>query len=310
MKEIIRTEELTKVFGKHYAVDHVNLSIKKGEIYSFLGLNGAGKTTTIRMLLGMISPTKGSSFLDGKKVSAGNTAIWNEVGYMVEAPHSYPELTVEENLEIVRKLRGMKDRSAVSRIIKMLKLETYTHKKAKHLSLGNAQRLGIAKAMIHQPKILILDEPTNGLDPAGIIEIRKLLQDLARNEAVTILISSHQLDEISKVATNIGIINNGKLVKEINSSQLENQLQKTLLVDGKRKTEMISILTQAGYQVTSFSEEDGDVLEIRNMDAIQHPDKIATLLVEARHPPTLLKIEKEDLETYFLRIINNGGGVK
>lgn len=311
MNEIINTTHLTKLYGRTVAVDNVDLSVKKGEIFGFLGLNGAGKTTTIRMLLGMTAPTTGKCYLQGKKVSAGNTSLWNDVGYMVEAPYSYPELTVRQNLEIIRKLRGIRDKNCVDWIMNKLKLEIYAAKKAKHLSLGNAQRLGIAKAIIHKPIILILDEPTNGLDPAGIVEIRELLQDLARNSGVTILISSHKLDEISRIATNIAIINNGKLIKEIDEVQLENQLKKTLLLDGKDRAGMAMVLSKAGYKVYIPGQQQSQdllTLEIESEHAINHPEKIAILLVNAGYPPTLLKVQKEDLETYFLRTIKEGGG--
>ena len=176
MVEIIKTENLTKVYGKLPAVDSVSLSVKQGEIFGFLGLNGAGKTTTIRMLLGMIKPSSGACYLKGKKVNPGNLEIWKDVGYIVETPHSYPELTVKDNLEIFRLLRGIEDKNTVDWIIENLRLGRYASKKVKHLSLGNAQRLGIAKALIHKPEILILDEPTNGLDPAGVVEVRELLK--------------------------------------------------------------------------------------------------------------------------------------
>jgi len=311
MSEIIITTNLTKVYGKVNAVNNINLSVKKGEIFGFLGLNGAGKTTTIRMLLGMIAPTSGQCYLQGQKVSAGNINTWRDVGYIVETPYSYPELTVRENLEIVRKLRGIEDKNCVNWIIKKLKLEDYASKKAKHLSLGNAQRLGIAKAIIHKPKILILDEPTNGLDPAGIVEVRQLLMDLAKNSNVTVLISSHKLDEISRIATNIGIINDGKLIKKIDGKELESQLKKSLIIDGKDIIAIKSILSKAGYEVDlrdKNSTEEYLALQIRNGYAVNNPDKVATLLVNAGHPPTLLKVEKEDLEMYFLRAIKEIGG--
>lgn len=311
MAEIIRTTNLTKTYGETHAVDNVNLSVKQGEIFGFLGLNGAGKTTTIRMLLGMIKPTSGQCYLQGEKVSAGNIETWSNVGYIVETPHSYPELTVRENLEIVRRLRGIKDKSSVNWIIKKLKLEDYASKKCKHLSLGNSQRLGIAKAIIHKPKILLLDEPTNGLDPAGIVEVRQLLTDLAKNSGVTVLISSHKLDEISKIATNIGIIHDGKLIKEINEEELESQLKKSLILDGKNRIAMKSILSKAGYKTyiedRSLTEESFP-LQIQNEDAVRRPENIATLLVNAGYPPTLLKVEKEDLEMFFLRTIKEIGG--
>ncbi|WP_326907230.1 ABC transporter ATP-binding protein [Sedimentibacter sp. MB31-C6] len=309
MIEIINTTNLTKIYGKVHAVDSVNLSVKQGEIFGFIGLNGAGKTTTIRMLLGMISPTSGQCYLQGKRVSAGNINTWRDVGYIVETPYSYPELTVRENLEIVRKLRGIDDKSCVNWIINKLKLEEYESKKAKYLSLGNAQRLGIAKAIIHKPKILILDEPTNGLDPAGIVEVRQLLLDLAKNSSVTVLVSSHKLDEISKIASNIAIIHEGKLVKEIDVKQLENQLKKSLILDGKNRIAMKTILSKAGYKANVQGESSvNGFFSIQNDDAVRNPEKIATLLVNEGYPPTLLKVEKEDLEMYFLRTIKEIGG--
>lgn len=312
MIEVINTTNLTKTYGEIHAVENLNLSVKQGEIFGFLGLNGAGKTTTIRMLLGMIAPTSGQCYLQGQKVSAGNINTWCDVGYIVETPYSYPELTVRENLEIVRKLRGIEDKTCVNWIIKKLKLEDYESKKVKHLSLGNAQRLGIAKAIIHKPKILILDEPTNGLDPAGIVEVRQLLMDLAKNSGVTVLVSSHKLDEISRIATNIAIIHDGKLIKEIDGEQLDNQLKKSLLLDGRDRIAMKSILSKAGYEVYIKDENSTDEflpLQIENEDAVNNPEKIATLLVNAGLPPTLLKVEKKDLEMYFLRSIEEIGGI-
>lgn len=304
MNEIISTINLTKIYGKMHAVNNINLSVKAGEIFGFIGLNGAGKTTTIRMLLGMISPTSGQCYIQGQRVRAGNISTWGDVGYIVETPYSYPELTVRENLEIVRKLRGIEDKSCVNWIIKKLKLEKHESKKVKYLSLGNTQRLGIAKAMMHKPKILLLDEPTNGLDPAGIVEVLQLLMDLAKNSGVTILVSSHKLNEISRIATNIAIIHDGKLIKKVRAKQLEQELKKSLILDGKDKTSMKSILSKAGYL-----SEDVSVLKLQGKNAVNNPDKIATLLVNAGHPPTLLKVEKEDLEEYFLRILKEVGGI-
>ncbi len=224
MNNIISTDNIIKHYGKVRAVDGISLSVRKGEIYGFLGLNGAGKTTTIRMLLGMIHPTSGNSFLNGKRVHAGNYSLWRNVGYLVEIPYSYPDLTVAENLEMVRRLRDIPDRSSVDYIIDKLQLGSYRDRLAKNLSLGNAQRLGLAKALLHNPEILILDEPSNGLDPAGIVEIRELLKDLAQNHGATIFISSHILGEISRFATRIGIIHEGRLVQEVDSENLDGLL--------------------------------------------------------------------------------------
>ena len=306
MTEIIRTENLSKHFGKVKAVKNLSLNVKKGEIYGFLGLNGAGKTTTIRMFLGMINPTSGNSFLCGKKVQPGNHEIWKDIGYLVEIPYSYPELTVRENIEIIRKLRFINDRSAVDSIINKLQLGEYANRKAKNLSQGNAQRLGLAKALIHNPEILLLDEPSIGLDPAGIVEIRKLLQDMVNNHGVTVFISSHILSEISKIATRIGIIHEGLLIKEIDTQQLDQLLQKKLVINTNDKNTALTLLNQNNYHVNIIDE---GILEISDPKAILHPDEIATLLVNRGIPLTLLKVEEEDLESYFLRTIKMKGEV-
>jgi ABC-2 type transport system ATP-binding protein len=305
MAEVIRTENLSKDFGKVRAVRNLSINVKKGEIYGFLGLNGAGKTTTIRMLLGMINPTSGVSYLNSEKVAPGNHKIWGNVGYLVEVPYSYPELTVRENLEIIKKLRFLDDRSAVDSIIEKLHLQEYADRRAKHLSQGNKQRLGLAKALIHHPEILLLDEPTNGLDPAGIVEIRELLLDMVRNHGTTVFISSHILSEISKIATRIGIIHNGILMQEINADELDRLRQKKLTLKTTNDALALEILSKNQFPVTV--NEDG-IIEIRDQEAILHPEKIAELLVNNATPPLLLKVEEEDLETYFLRTIGMKGG--
>jgi ABC-2 type transport system ATP-binding protein len=304
MEEIIRTDVLAKYYGNVRAVDGISLSVKKGEIYGFLGLNGAGKTTTIRMLLGMINPTSGSASICGKKVDAGSYGLWENVGYMVEMPYSYPELTVRENLEMVRRLRGMPDKSSVEAVMEKLRLTSYRDRKAKDLSLGNAQRLGLAKALIHDPAILILDEPANGLDPVGIVEVREMFRDLTANHGVTIFISSHILGEISRFATRIGIIHQGRLVQELNADQLEHLLRKRLLIDARDQKAAQARLIKEGFTVNASRE---GALEIKDESAIAHPEAIATLLVNAGTPPTMLRVDEEDLESYFLRAIGMGG---
>ena len=304
MNEIIKTEGLTKHFGKVKAVENISLNVQKGEIYGFLGLNGAGKTTTIRMLLGMIGPTSGKSWLFGKEVNAGSTSLWEKVGYLVEVPYGWPELTVSENLEIFRRMRFIKDKKCVNTIMEKLKIDRYHDRKAKHLSLGNAQRLGLAKALIHNPEILILDEPANGLDPAGIVEIREMLHDLAFNQGVTIFVSSHLLNEISKFATRIGIIHEGKFILESGIHELDVQRYRKLHVKTGKKDETKELLAKLGY---SIKNSENGVLEITGLDSIDKPENIAKLLVEKELSPSLLKVEEEDLEAFFLRTIKTGG---
>ncbi len=304
MEDVIRTEKLSKHYKEVLAVSEISLNVRKGEIYGFLGLNGAGKTTTIRMLLGMIRPDHGTALINGIRVHPSNAQIWNEVGYLVEIPYAYPDLTVRENLEIVRRLRLIPDKNAVASIIDRLNLTQYANRKAGKLSLGNAQRLGLAKALIHNPSILILDEPANGLDPAGIYEIREMLRDLAANQGVTIFISSHILGEISRFSTRIGIIHNGSLVQEMNTSQLELLCRKRLLIKTTDNTMAKSVLSGRGILV---EECPGDILEILNDDLINHPSDLATLLVDCMLPPSMLHVVEEDLESYFLRTIGMKG---
>lgn len=304
MSDVIQTEDLTKHYGKVQAAEALNLQVKKGEIYGFLGLNGAGKTTTIRMLLGMIRPSRGKACLFGEKISPGNTGLWNKVGHLVEIPYSYPELTVVENLEIFRRLRFMKDRNRLIEILELLHLGPYRSVKVKNLSLGNAQRLGIAKALIHRPDLLILDEPANGLDPSGIVQIRELLVDLARNHGVTIFISSHILGEISRFATRIGIIHEGFMIRESGVDQLESSRYRALHVDTLDNQKAFDLLTSRGYSPASLP---NGSLELKSENAIRHPEKISALLAGGGLPPTRIAVEEEDLEHYFFRIIQTNG---
>ena len=301
MSDVINTTNLSKSYGTFNAVHNVTICVKKGEIYGFLGLNGAGKTTTIRMLLGMIKPTSGDVFLNGKKVNSKSNTLFRNVGYMVETPYSYPELSTRENLEIIRKLRGISDNTCVLNVINKLNLNSYENVKAKHLSLGNSQRLGIAKALIHNPEILILDEPSNGLDPSGIVEIRDLLKDLAFNHGVTIFISSHILGEISKLASRIGIIHQGILIQEETSSNLDLLRQRVLSINTLDNNKACSILYDNGYE---FAVSKDGVIDINSKDAIKNPHKIAKILVDNNCSLTMLKVMEEDLESYFLKTIS------
>lgn len=306
MPEMILTQSLIKQYGEKVAIDDISLSVDKGEIYGFLGLNGAGKTTIIRLLLGMIMPSSGSVYLNGQRVVNSDPHLWSHVGYLVETPYAYPSFTVRENLEIMRRLRRLPDERCIDEVMSKLNLISYEHTKAKNLSLGNAQKLGLAKALIHNPSILILDEPTNGLDPAGIYQVRMLLQDLAQNHGVTIFISSHILEEMSKMVSRFGIIHQGQLIQEMSASDLDGILNKHLWVETPAQEKAKVMLTQEGYDVR-LSEQGG--LEIRSERAIRQPEQIARLLVQADLAPTLLKVEEESLESYFLRTVGVIGGV-
>lgn len=296
---MIQTKQLTKKYGEFTAIENVSLRVKQGEIYGFLGLNGAGKTTTIEALLGIIKPTEGECYLNGTKVHLKNNDIWHDVGYLVDAPYAYPELTVKENLHIFFKLRLLTNQKRIQQVIQQLNLTDYEHVRVKKLSYGNRIRLGIAKAILHEPKILILDEPVNGLDPAGIIDIRNLLQGLAKNDGVTILMSSHILEEVAKVCTTIGIIHEGKLLKEINKQRLEEELYEVLKIKTKDLQTSRKLLGKEGYETKLID----DQLVVTNKQAIKRPERVARLLIGHGQSLTELMVEKESLEKYFLRMI-------
>jgi len=307
MNLAIETEDLAKRYGDVTAVEHLSLRVAEGEIYAFLGLNGAGKTTTIRMLLGMIKPTAGCAHVLGTRVRLGRREPWASVGYLVELPHCYPELTVRENLEVARRLHPGTPSQAVSRFIERLGLAEYADRRAGTLSQGNAQRLGLAKALLHEPRLLLLDEPANGLDPAGIVEIRALLLELTRERGVTVFMSSHILAEVARLAQRIGIIHAGRLLQELDVAELERKRQRRLLVRARDMEAAHRVLTAAGQPAEVLP--DGTIA-LRNTAAVAYPDDIASLLVGAGVPPTQLMVEEEELEQYFLRLVGSSGGAK
>ena len=298
MNFAVETNGLSKSFGKVRAIDSVSLRVGQGEIYGFLGLNGAGKTTTIRALLGMIRPSAGAVRMLGQAVGPNGRGPWRRVGHLVERPAAYPELTVRENLEIARRLQGIPDRDTTSRIIERLGLASYAARKAGGLSTGNLQRLGLARALLHEPELLILDEPANGLDPAGVVEIRELLASLAREKGVTVFMSSHILTEVDRLATRIGIIHKGHLLEELEAEKLEELRSQRLEIKAHNLEAAQCALTQAGYAM----KVSGSTLLLYEARAIEAPDEVATILVNAGAPPTRLAVEQEMLEDYFLRL--------
>jgi ABC-2 type transport system ATP-binding protein len=303
----IETEDLGKHYREVKAVQHLSLRVDEGEIYAFLGLNGAGKTTTIRMLLGMIKPTTGYARVLQTRVRLGSREPWGSVGYLVEIPHSYPELTVYENLEVARRLHPGTSKEAVGRMIERMGLASLTDRRTGTLSQGNAQRLGIAKALLHSPKLLLLDEPANGLDPAGIVEVRELLLELTREQGVTVFMSSHILAEVSRLARRIGIIHEGQLLQELNMDELERNRNRRLLLRVREVELAQRALTAAGQPAEIL--HDGTI-ELKNATAVERPDEINRLLVMAGTSPTQLVVEEEELEQYFLRLVGLEGGLQ
>jgi ABC-2 type transport system ATP-binding protein len=307
MDTVIETNNLIKRYGNVTAVDDLSLRVAKGEIYAFLGLNGAGKTTTIRLLLGMVKPTSGEARVLSTRVRVGERKPWRSVGYLVETADAYPELSVRENLEVMRRLHPGTEPQAVGRVIEQLSLHAYADRRTNTLSHGNAQRLGLAKALLHNPELIILDEPANGLDPAGIVEIRNLLMYLTEKQGVTVFMSSHILGEVSRLAKRIGIIHQGRLLQELNMDELERNRRRQLVIRTRDNQAALAVLLNAGFPANIVL--DGTI-ETKDDMAIKHPDDIATRLVNAGYAPTMLNVEEEDLEHYFLRLVGMEAGAQ
>jgi ABC-2 type transport system ATP-binding protein len=300
---VVRTYGLSKRYrGGVLALDRADLSIGRGEIYGFLGLNGAGKTTAIRMLLGMIAPTAGHAELFGQRVRADAVSLWRRVGHLVESAAAYPGLTVRENLEVARRLYGGRDRSVVARAIEKLRLSEYVDRAARTLSLGNLQRLALARAMLHEPELLVLDEPANGLDPAGVVEVRELLRGLARERGTTILMSSHILTEVDRLATRIGIVHRGRMIEEQSAEELERLRNRRLAVGTRDVVAADAALRRAGFDPQPVRDSDPPLLELREQRALDSPDTVAKLLVEAGVAVVHLAVAQEDLEQHFMRL--------
>lgn len=304
MKDVIlKTYNITKKYGNQIAVNNVNMTIKKGEIYGFIGQNGAGKTTLIRLITGLIHKTNGDIELLGASSENELNKARTMVGSLIETPSFYNNMTARENLEVSRRIRNIQGNKCVDEVLELVGLKNIEKKKVKNFSLGMKQRLGIANAIMGNPRLLILDEPINGLDPMGIIEIRELLKKINKEKDMTILISSHILSELSELATTYGIISNGKLIEEITSQELKEKCRKyiDLKVDDTSRT-VIILERKLGindYQVLSNKK----IKVFSNLDNVGEVNSILSnsgIIVES------IGVKGENLEEYFMNVI---GGV-
>lgn len=295
MEYVLQTHDLTKIFGRHTAVNHVNMNIEKGEIYGFIGRNGAGKTTLMRMVLSLAFPSSGSIELFGEK---DIKKVGNRIGSLIEAPGLYKNCTARENLERFSILYGS-DRKKVPEILEFVGLAQTGSKPAGKFSLGMRQRLGIAIAMLNDPELMILDEPVNGLDPEGMKEVRSMIQKLNRERGITVLISSHLLEELSKLVTRYGIINNGQLLEEISADDLEKNCTHCLRVSVDDIEKSKSLLTQI------VPEQDIQVADgkLRLMSHLEESGEINRLLVQNGVMVRSLEVQTDSLEDYFMKRI-------
>ena len=296
MKNIVETKELTKSFGGRYAVDHVSMTIRYGDIYGLIGKNGAGKTTFMRMLCGLAKPDSGKMSLF--KSNDLNTAR-RKMGCTIESPALYPSMTAEENLEVYRILLGIPDKGVNGRLLKTVGLDGVGIKKAKNFSLGMEQRLMIAIALMGDPELLILDEPMNGLDPEGIKEMRNLLLKLNRERDLTIVVSSHILEELFKIATRYGVIHDGKMVAEFSHGEMEEKCRKNLTLRTDAPQKALQLISE---KVTKNAEmlHSGEIVIFDRLNDIGN---INRLLVENGITVTAMIPGEQSLEDYFMTLI-------
>ncbi len=301
---VIETCNLSKRYSDNLVVDSVDMHVERGKIYGLLGKNGAGKTTTMCMLLNLTYPSNGEIFLFGKNSKKYSKEIYSKVGSIIETPGFYENLTAYENLKVISKLRGDYNPVRIKLVLEMVNLENAKSKKFKDFSLGMKQRLGIASAIMHNPELLILDEPINGLDPFGIREIRALLKRLAHEFGITILISSHILSEIENIADVIGFMDGGVLIEEITKEELYNRLDKYVEFEVSDIDLSVEIFKKLGLKENedfTFT-NNGTICLYSNLEL---RDTFNRLFVKAGIDVKKVNLCEENLEDFFTRFVSN-----
>lgn len=298
MENIFETKNLCKYYGKFKALDGVDMSIPKGSIYGFVGKNGAGKTTLMRIMCGLQRPTDGEYTLFGiENTDSQITSIRNKMGAVVETPAIYKDLSAYDNLKLQCLNVGMPDFNEIPGLLKLVGLDNVGRKKAKAFSLGMRQRLGIAVALCSHPDFLVLDEPTNGLDPQGIIEMREVILKLNKEQGITVLISSHILDELAKLATHYGFIDHGKIVRQMSAEELENECRKRIIMKVDDTKVLAGIMDAKGVEYKIIDEKNAEVFSAFNFSelAVEFAKKNCNIISMEEHD--------ESLEAFFISLI-------
>ncbi len=303
-KYVIETKNLTKQYGTQKSVADLNIHVKQGRIYGLLGRNGAGKTTTMKMLLGLTQPTSGEVAIWGKPLRTNEKKLLPRIGSLIESPGFYPNLTATENLRIFATLRGVPNRNAIKNALDLVGLPHKDKKLFSQYSLGMKQRLAIALAIMHDPELLILDEPINGLDPIGIAEVRSFIRDLCTERGKTILISSHILSEIALLADDIGIIDHGALLEEESLAELEAKSSRHIRFTVSSTTQAARIL-ERNFHETQFIIQDDYKMRLHNLDI--SVGEIVTAFVENGLTVSEAYVCEESLEDYFKRVTGGEG---
>ena len=291
---VLKATGITKKYGAAKALDKVSIEIKRGMIYGLIGENGAGKSTFMRTIMCLISIDEGSIELFG---TTDLQAARRRMGQSIETPALYPELTARDNLRIQAANGGVSDRE-IEDLLKMMRLENTGKKKAKNFSLGMRQRLAIANALITNPEFLILDEPTNGMDPAGMAEMREIIQRLVKERGITVLLSSHLLDELSQIATHYGILHEGHLIKELSKEELAQESRQFIKIDTSATEQAVTVLDSLGYR--DYFVQSSRVIQL--FEGIDQVAAINQALVEEKVPVDGIHLVGQKLEDYFLQL--------
>lgn len=302
MEYALQTRELTRRYGRFMALNGLTMNVPKGAIYGFVGRNGAGKTTLIRLICGLQAPTSGEYILNG--VSCRDQAIHlarRRMGAVVEAPAIYLDMTAKDNLRMQCRILGLESEGGaedgIEALLKLVGLESAGRKKAKHFSLGMKQRLGIAVALCGDPDFLVLDEPVNGLDPQGIMELRELIRRLNRERGITFLISSHLLDELSRLATHYGFIEQGRIVREMSAQELDAACRKCMRIETDNMAALVRTLDRLGAEYRLVSETEADVYTKLSIS------RLAIALADEGGEILSAQKREESLESYFVSLV-------
>jgi len=294
---ILRVNNISKHYGKHQVLDKVSLEIDKGMIYGLIGVNGAGKSTLMRIIMGLTYSDGGEIELFGATDANGIQRARRKIGQSIETPALYPELTAVDNMKVQAANAGVGN-SDISNLLKLMNLQDTGHKKVKNFSLGMRQRLSIAVTLVSNPEFLILDEPTNGLDPAGIIEIREIIKKLVNEKGLTVLISSHILGELSQVATNYGILHHGKIIQELSKTELLQKSQQYISLQVGEVEKALTILDKLNIEEYEVSDDD----EIRIYSNLDQISQINRKLVLENIDVLGISMANQNLEDYFMDI--------
>ena len=303
MEYVLTTEKLSKRYSRFTALDGLSMHVPKGAVYGLVGRNGAGKTTLIRLVCGLQTPTSGLYTLYGVSHTdrRGLSKVRRRMGAVVETPSIYLDLTAEDNLKEQYLILGRPSFDGIPDLLKLVGLEDTGKKKARHFSLGMKQRLGIAVALAGDPDLLVLDEPVNGLDPQGIIEVRELILKLNRERQITVIISSHILDELAKLATHYGFIDSGRMVKELSAQELEAACRKCVHVEVSDTGALARVLDSMGVDYKIRSEREADVFAQLNVS------QLALALAKENCEALSMQERDESLESYFVNLVGGGG---